>query len=221
MTYSPNSPSPLLTVVVATNNAGKLKELHELLLELAIEWVRVSDITGKPFSAVEDGETFEANALIKAQAACRATGYVALADDSGLEVDALGGRPGVRSARFAREHATDSENNQALLAALQGVPEMSRSARFRCSLAVVSPFGNEPLLTAGTCEGRIGFEARGEGGFGYDPLFIVNEFGARTMAELAAAEKNRVSHRGQAVEHLRPLLTRLIAQLSQQLEERA
>jgi len=204
---------PLLTVAVATNNAGKIKEFHELLRDLPIEWVRVSDISGSPFSVVEDGETFQDNALIKANAACRITGYVALADDSGLEVDALALRPGVRSARFAHDNATDAENNLALLAALAGIDKKSRTARFRCSLAVVSPFGDGPLLTAGTCEGRIGYEPRGSGGFGYDPLFLVDSLGDRTMAELTAKEKNQVSHRGQAVRQLRPMLLDLVERL--------
>ena len=205
---------PLLTVAVATNNTGKIKELHELLRDLPIEWVRVSDISGSPFSVVEDGETFQDNALIKANAACRITGCVALADDSGLEVDALAMQPGVRSARFAHENATDAENNLALLAALANVDQKGRTARFRCSLAVVSPFGDGPLFTAGTCEGCIGYEPRGSGGFGYDPLFLVNSLGNRTMAELTSEEKNQVSHRGQAVRQLRPMLLDLVERLS-------
>lgn len=199
-----------LTVAVATNNLGKIKELHELLRDLPIEWVRVSDITGSPFSVVEDGATFQDNAFIKAQAACQVTGCVALADDSGLEVDALSGRPGVRSARFAHEQATDAENNQALLATLSGIGEGARAARFRCTLAVVSPTLDAPLFASGTCEGRIGFEPRGNNGFGYDPLFIVKAFGERTMAELTAEEKNSVSHRGEAVRKLKPLLMELV-----------
>ncbi len=204
----------LLTIAVATNNAGKIKELHELLGDMPIDWVRVADLTGSPFSVIEDGETFQDNAFIKAQAACKATGFIALADDSGLEVDALSGRPGVRSARFAHEHATDSENNQALLTQLASVGANQRAARFRCALAVVSPFGDAPLFSSGTCEGKIGLEPRGTHGFGYDPLFIVKAYGERTMAELTAEEKNSVSHRGEAVRRLKPLLVALVTKLS-------
>jgi len=211
---SPNSNLPPTTIVVATNNAGKTKELHELLRDLPIDWVRVSDITGKPFSVIEDGETFEENALIKAKAACQATGIIALADDSGLQVDALFGHPGVRSARFAHERATDGENNLALMTALKGVGLGARGARFRCALAVVSPLGDVPLLATGCCEGRIGFEPQGNGGFGYDPLFIVEGHGGRTMAELTPDEKNRSSHRGEAVRQLRPQLARLILSMA-------
>jgi len=217
MSNSARADAPLLTVVVGTNNAGKTSELYELLGDLPIQWVRVQEISGAPFSVVEDGETFQENALIKAEAACRITGYVALADDSGLEVDALGGGPGVRSARFAHEHATDAENNRALLEALSGVTERDRTARFRCSLAVVTPFGDTPLLSSGTCEGRVSSKPKGDGGFGYDPLFIVNAYGERTMAELTVDEKNRVSHRGEAVRHLRDALWRLIVELSEQV----
>src|ERR1039457_4411890 len=164
--------SPLISVVVATNNAGKISEFRELLADLPIEWLKASEVMGAPFHFIEDGDTFEHNAILKARAACVATGYVAIADDSGLQVDALFGRPGVRSARYAHEHANDDENNLALLAALAEVKNADRTARFCCALAVVTPFGHDPLLAFGSCEGRIAKQLRGQGGFGYDPLFL-------------------------------------------------
>jgi XTP/dITP diphosphohydrolase len=173
---------------------------------------------GAPFHVIEDGDTFEHNAILKARAACVATGYVAIADDSGLQVDALLGRPGVRSARYAHEHANDDENNVALLAALAEVKNADRAARFRCALAVVTPFGHDPLLAFGSCEGRIAKQLRGRGGFGYDPLFLVKNCDDRSMAELEPLEKNRVSHRGQAVNNLRPRLIELVASMVRQLD---
>jgi XTP/dITP diphosphohydrolase len=170
----------------------------------------VRDALGASLDVVEDGETFRDNALIKARAVCRATHMVSLADDSGLEVDALGGRPGVRSARFAHEHATDAENNAKLLLELEAVPDAQRSARFRCVLALVTPSNDTPSTVDGVCEGSIAREPRGSGGFGYDPLFIVAGEGGRTLAELSEEEKNRVSHRGKAMRALRPLLVELV-----------
>jgi XTP/dITP diphosphohydrolase len=209
---------PLTSFVVATNNAGKIAELQQLLSDLPLQWLRISDITGASFSVVEDGQTFEANAILKAEAACRATGFMALADDSGLEVDALAGHPGVRSARFAHEHASDEENNTALLRALHGVDERQRTARFRCVLVLVTPYGGSPLLAVGSCEGSIARQPHGQGGFGYDPLFLVKGCDGRTMADLAPQEKNRLSHRAQAVRNLRPLLNELILNSIAQLD---
>ncbi len=210
-------PYPLISLVVATNNAGKVSEFRSLLADLPVEWLRTADLMATPFHVVENGETFEENAILKARAACVATGYAAVADDSGLEVDALSGRPGVRSARYAHEHASDNENNAALLAALAGVNDADRTARFRCALAVVTPFGNGPIVAFGSCEGRIAQQPRGQGGFGYDPLFLVGAYDNRSMAELESLEKNRVSHRGQAVNNLRPLLMDLLAGMAGQL----
>jgi XTP/dITP diphosphohydrolase len=212
---------PLISLVVATNNAGKIAEFRELLADLPVEWLRTSDVMTTPFHVIENGDTFEQNAILKARAACLATGYAAVADDSGLEVDALLGRPGVRSARYAHEHASDNENNSALLAALASVKDADRVARFRCALAVVTPFGNDPILAFGSCEGRIAQQPRGQGGFGYDPLFLVNDCVDRSMAELGSLEKNRVSHRGRAVNNLRPRLLELFAGLVGQLDLRA
>jgi XTP/dITP diphosphohydrolase len=183
-------------LVLASANAGKQRELAELLaplgirLRLAAEWGLAS--------APETGATFQENALLKARHAARATGLPALADDSGLEVDALDGRPGVYSARFAGEHATDRQNNERLLAELAGRPMAVRSARYRCVLALVrSAEDAAPLLAEGSWEGRIALAAGGSGGFGYDPLFIPTGE-ERTVAELPAALKQASSHRARA-----------------------
>ncbi|HEY3257115.1 MAG TPA: non-canonical purine NTP pyrophosphatase, partial [Polyangiaceae bacterium] len=151
------------------------------------------------------------NALLKARAIARATRLLALADDSGLEVDALSGRPGVRSARFAHERATDAENNAALLRELSEVAEGARSARFRCVLALVNPWQESDVhIAEGSCEGSIARAPRGSGGFGYDPLFLVSGQDGKAMAELAESEKNRLSHRGKAVQALRAILLKLV-----------
>lgn len=201
----------LLTIVLATSNTGKTRELRALLSDLPIQFVSVSEVLGETPSIVEDGATFEANALIKARWVSRATGSLALADDSGLEVAALGGRPGVRSARFAHERATDAENNAALLRELEDVEESERGARFRCVLALVSPWqASDVQVTEGSCEGSIARAPRGNGGFGYDPLFVVAGQAGRSMAELSDDEKNSVSHRARAVQSLRGVLLKLL-----------
>jgi XTP/dITP diphosphohydrolase len=200
-----------MTLVIASSNRAKIIEFKELLRGLPFQVVGVSDVLAEPPAIVETENTFEGNAVKKATIVAAAAVMLTLADDSGLEVDALGGRPGVRSARFAHERATDAENNAALLAALADVPPNQRQARFRCVLAVVDPFappGSPPIVTSGTCQGVIAKGPRGGGGFGYDPLFIVPDAG-KTMAELSDTEKNAVSHRAAAVRALRPLLTNL------------
>lgn len=200
-----------LSILVATTNRGKLAELGALLADLPLELLPLSVVLPDLPPIIEDGATFEANALIKARTAGEAAMMVTLAEDAGLEVDALGGRPGVRSARFAKEGATDSENNAALLAALEEVDDDQRTARFRCALVLLDPWNEArpEILSEGRCEGTISRQARGAGGFGYDPLFIVANDG-RTMAELSDDEKNRISHRAQAVRAMRPALEALI-----------
>lgn len=199
------------SLLVATTNRGKLAELRSLFGDLPLEILSLADVLpGRP-PPLEDGKTFEANALIKARSASAEAMMVTLAEDSGLEVDALGGQPGVRSARYAREGATDAENNEVLLSALEHVDDDQRKARFRCVMVLLDPWSdNPPVITEGRCEGTIDRYARGTGGFGYDPLFVVEGFG-RTMAELADEEKNRVSHRGKAAAAMRPALEALIA----------
>jgi XTP/dITP diphosphohydrolase len=202
------------TLVVATGNRGKLAELRALLADLPLRVLSAAEVLVEPPVVVEDGETFAANAIKKAVAVARATGSLTLADDSGLEVDALDGKPGVRSARFAGEHATDAENCAALVAALRGrVPDSPEGfrARFRCVLALVDPrSARDPAnpdarIVEGACEGAIILEPRGASGFGYDPLVVIAG-GPRTMAEMTDAEKNRVSHRARAFAALRPVL---------------
>jgi XTP/dITP diphosphohydrolase len=201
----------LLTIVLATTNHGKILELRALLGDLPIQFLSMTEVLGEALSIVEDGATFEDNALIKAKAVARATRTWALADDSGLEVDALGGRPGVRSARFAHERATDAENNAALLRELENIDEGARSARFRCVLSLVNPWQESEVHVAeGSCEGSIARASRGNGGFGYDPLFVVAGQDGKAMAELSETEKNRVSHRARAVHSLRSILIRLV-----------
>jgi XTP/dITP diphosphohydrolase len=187
-------------VVLASANAGKLRELATLLAPFGLELLSQRSLGID--SVEETGSTFLENALLKARHAARAAGLPALADDSGLEVDALGGRPGVWSARFAGAGATDEENLALLLAQLQGVPEPGRGARYQCVMAWVSAASDPaPLIAQGTWEGRIALTPRGSGGFGYDPAFIPAG-GTRTAAELPAAEKNAVSHRGLATRAL-------------------
>ena len=190
-------------LVLATRNRGKLRELEELLAGLDVEVVSIERL--RPGWEIEEtGATLRDNALLKARAAAAACGEWALGDDSGLEVDALGGAPGVRSARFASAGHDDNANIRRLLELLAEVPAEARTARFRCVLALVAPGGaGEPRLFEGTCEGRIGWTARGTGGFGYDPVFEVAGRGGRTMAELPPEEKNRISHRGRALAALR------------------
>jgi XTP/dITP diphosphohydrolase len=201
-----------MTIVLATQNPGKLAELRTLFAPLAVEVVSIRDVAPGYVAPPEDGATFEDNATKKAVAAAAATQLVAIADDSGLEVDALGGRPGVRSARFAREGATDAENNATLLDALQEVDDAGRTARFRCVIALCDPFA-DPRATVrveGRCEGAIARSPRGESGFGYDPLFVVQ--GAdRTFAELGESEKNGISHRGKAARALLAHVESLVA----------
>lgn len=204
---------PVFSLVVATGNRGKLGELRALLADLPIEVLGVAEAV-RPPRVVEDADTFAGNALKKARAVAAACCAVTLADDSGLEVDALGGRPGVRSARYAREGATDAQNNAKLLLELEGVPAERRTARFRCALVLVNPWSQDraagEVVVTGALEGRIATAARGTSGFGYDPLFLVGD-GSRTLAELSDAEKNACSHRGQALAQLYPVLASLVA----------
>jgi XTP/dITP diphosphohydrolase len=196
----------MLEIVAATRNEGKLKEFRELLAGLPIRLLTVADFPGIP-EVAENGNTFAENARLKAEAMAAETGLIAVADDSGLEVDALQGAPGVRSARFAGEPGDDRKNNEKLLELLRGVPPERRTARFRCLIAIAVP-GEETYFSDGTCEGYIGLAPRGTNGFGYDPLFLVPEFD-RTFAELDPEEKNRISHRGRALKQAQKILREL------------
>ena len=194
------------TVVLATNNAHKVSEISNALAFPGWEFKTLHEM-GIESDPNEDADTFLGNARIKAQAARVASGgLAALADDSGLEVDALDGAPGVWSSRFAGEDATDEENNRKLLENLKDVPDEKRTARFVCTLVFIDEDGTETSVR-GTVEGRIGYEPQGGGGFGYDPLFWPDVFeGSCTLAEVPQARKNEVSHRGNALRSLRALL---------------
>jgi XTP/dITP diphosphohydrolase len=184
-------------VVLATGNAGKLREMRAILDGHGLEVIAQAEFGISP--APENGDSFAANALLKARHASAIAGLPAIADDSGLEVDALAGRPGLHSARYAGEPADDRANNERLLAELAGTPPARRGARYRCAMAFVrDATDSAPIVAEAAWEGRIGLAARGSGGFGYDPYFIVAG-GERSAAELSASEKNRVSHRGQAL----------------------
>jgi len=197
-----------MRVLLATTNRGKLREYRRLLGEVrGLELTTLESVVGG-VDVEEDRDTFEGNALKKATEVAAATRMICLADDSGLEVDALQGGPGVWSARYAGEDATDGDNNRKLLDDLRGVDGKKRTARFRCAIAVVEPGGRLLAATDGMCEGRIGDKPRGEHGFGYDPLFIPAGY-TKTMAELGPATKNEISHRAKAAEKLVPLLQEL------------
>jgi XTP/dITP diphosphohydrolase len=191
-------------IVIASKNAGKIREIRQIYSDLPLSIVEDPALP----EVVEDGSTFSENARKKAVEIARHAGKWALADDSGLEVDALGGAPGIHSARWSGKG--DEANNDKLLAALRDVPAPARTARYRAVVVIASPDGRVIAEADGACEGLVGFERRGAGGFGYDPLFVVPQFG-RTMAELEAGTKNSISHRGEALRRLREPLTRALA----------
>jgi len=196
-------PSPL---AIASRNPGKLREILAICAGWPVSWLTAQTHEG-PWPAVEEPhDTYLDNALAKARAVASALGVAALADDSGIEVDALGGGPGPRSARYAGEGATDRQNLDMLIRAVAGVPASGRTARYRCVAAVVWPDGRE-VWAEGHCEGTLLARPRGTGGFGYDPIFVPAGWD-RTMAELAPEEKDRISHRGRALRALRDLLER-------------
>lgn len=201
-----------MEIVLATRNPHKAEELKELLKDLDLKILSLSDFPEIP-EVDEGSETFRKNAVKKALIVARLIDKIALADDSGLEVDALGGRPGVISSRFAGSGATDEENNEKVLTLLKGVPKEKRKARFRCIIAVAQPTG-EVEAVEGTLEGEIGLRPEGKAGFGYDPLFIVPEYG-KTVAQLGRDIKNRISHRAKAVEEAKRILRRMGRKLIQ------
>lgn len=201
-----------MKILIATRNPGKLNEYRDLLSDLstgagALEWVLLTDL-GIETDVEETGQTFEENACLKAAAYARESGLLTLADDSGLEVDALDGAPGIYSARYAGSGAGDVERYQKLLRELEGVPAEDRTARFRCVVAVSTPDG-VVHAESGDCPGQIAFGPRGSNGFGYDPVFYMPERD-QTMAEVAPEVKNRISHRARALEAIKPTLADLI-----------
>jgi XTP/dITP diphosphohydrolase len=187
-----------MEMIAATNNRHKLEEISSILKDKGIEVKSLADV-GLDIEIEENGDTFIENALIKAREVWRLTGEAAIADDSGLEVDALDGQPGVKSARYSGEAGTDKDvkNNEKLKDALKDVPDEKRGARFCSAIAAVFPDGNE-ITVDGYVYGKIGYSEKGEHGFGYDPLFVVDGYG-RTMAEIGSAEKNKISHRANAL----------------------
>jgi len=178
-------------------------EIKDILADLDFNVLSIGDFEDIP-EIQEDGETFEENALKKAIQIARLTKRLALADDSGLEIDYLNGEPGVRSARFVGENATDEDRNRRALELLKGVPRQERRARFKCAVAIASPDGKAHVVT-GVCEGEIALEPRGDKGFGYDPIFIVPVYG-KTFAELGTEKKNQISHRAIALKKAKELL---------------
>lgn len=193
-----------MELVVATRNRGKLQEIKACFRGLDIRVIPVDEVV-PGLQLPEDGNTFRENALKKARAAARSSGKLSLADDSGLEVKALGGEPGVRSARYAGQGATDEENNEKLLEELKGVRPADREAAFRCVMALVDPSTGREWVVEGSCRGIILEAPRGTEGFGYDPLFLIPELD-KTFAELPMEEKNRISHRGRALEAVKAIL---------------
>jgi len=190
-------------LLVATHNPGKIREVSAIFADLPVEYLTLTDV-GVIEEIPETGDSYAANALLKATAACQTTGLLTLADDSGLEVDALGGRPGLYAARYAGPNATNADRWAKLLAELGDTPQAGRTARFRCAIALAHPSG-ETHVVEGACEGQIAFAPAGTGGFGYDPLFYMPEYGC-TMAELDEAIKNQVSHRARAAQKAKAVI---------------
>ena len=196
-------------LLVATRNEGKLRELSPLLGGVPYRLVSLDDV-GIDFDVKETGSTFKENAVLKATAYCRASGLLTVADDSGLEVDVLGGDPGVRSARYAGEDASDVERNELLLRNLSTFPRETWTARFRCAIAIAMPDSEDPAIVEGQVEGLITDHPRGDNGFGYDPVFYLPDLSV-TMAELPSSLKNELSHRGIAARKAVETLKRLAA----------
>lgn len=187
-------------IIIASNNSHKVDEIKSILKDFPYEVVSLRE-AGIDVDVEESGTTFEENAYIKAKCIMELSGEAVLADDSGLEVDALNGAPGVYSARFAGEHGNDKKNNEKLLELLKNFSDDKRGARFVCSMVFLTPDGLR-VDTVGYVKGRIGYEEKGNGGFGYDPLFMVPELN-KTFSELTSEEKNNISHRGRALEELK------------------
>lgn len=198
----------MLELVLATRNPGKRRELERLLRPLGIRVRSVDEFPDAPI-VEETGQTFAENARLKAAQIARATGRWALGEDSGIMVDALGGRPGVRSARYSGPNATDAANNARLIEELRDVPPERRGAQYACHIAVADPQGRIVLEVEGRCRGRIVDTPRGAHGFGYDPHFLIPEY-HRTFGELSPLVKNQISHRGRALQRLLPRLRRLL-----------
>ena len=196
-------------IIFATGNENKMKEIRQILGDMDVEILSMKQ-AGISADIVEDGKTFEENALIKARTIRDLTGYMVLADDSGLEVDALNKEPGIYSARYMGEDTSYDIKNKNIIERLDGLAGDERSARFVCVIAAAFPDGTEETRR-GTIEGQIGFEIAGENGFGYDPIFYIPEFGC-TTAELSPEQKNEVSHRGKALRKMKEIIEQRIAE---------
>ncbi|WP_028783377.1 XTP/dITP diphosphatase [Thalassobacillus devorans] len=195
-------------LIIATKNPGKVKEFQELFHKYGIQVRSLLDLEEPVDDIEETGKTFEENAVLKAETISKQFNIPVLADDSGLEVDALDGRPGIFSARYAGEEKNDQKNLEKVLVEMEGVAPEYRTARFICSVAIIQP-GREAIVKRGTCEGRIGLEPKGENGFGYDPVFIPKGY-ERSMAELDPEEKNTISHRRDAIRKVEDWLKELV-----------
>ncbi|SFK75030.1 XTP/dITP diphosphohydrolase [Lachnospiraceae bacterium KH1T2] len=194
-------------IVFATGNKNKVREIEEILCDFEIPIVSMKE-AGVDIEIVEDGKTFEENALIKAKSVWNVTGGLVLSDDSGLVVDALGGEPGIYSARYMGEDTSYHIKNNNIIERMEGVPDEKRTARFVCAVAAVFPDGTQKTVT-GVMEGRIGYEESGENGFGYDPIFVLPKYGKST-ADLSPEEKNAESHRGKALRAIRQEIEKYI-----------
>ena len=190
-------------IIFATGNAGKMKEIREILQDMNMEILSMKE-AGIEADIIEDGKTFEENAMIKAKEIAKYTDEIVLADDSGLEIDYLNKEPGIYSARYMGEDTSYDIKNQALIDRLEGVPDEKRTARFVCAIAAALPDGSTEVVR-GTMEGRIGYEITGENGFGYDPIFYLPQFGC-SSAELEPEKKNELSHRGEGLRKMRKVL---------------
>ena len=195
-----------MRIIFATGNENKMREIREILGDIGLEIVSMKE-AGIKADIVEDGKTFEENAMIKATEIAKLCDDIVLADDSGLEIDYLGGEPGIYSARYMGEDTSYDIKNNNLISRLEGVPDEERTARFVCAMAAVFPDGTEKTFVR-TMEGRIGYEIAGENGFGYDPIFMLPEYG-KTSAEISPEEKNAISHRGKALRALAEYLKSL------------
>ena len=198
----------MIKIIFASNNEGKIKEVKQICSDMNVEIISMKE-AGIELDIEENGTTFEENALIKAEAIMKVTGQVTIADDSGLEVDYLGGEPGVYSARYMGHDTPYDIKNQAIIDRLKGVEEKDRTARFVCAMAAVFPDGRH-FTTRGTMEGVIGYEIKGNNGFGYDPIVYLPQY-QKTSAELSPEEKNKISHRGEALEKLKNQLAEYIS----------
>lgn len=197
----------MIKIIFATQNEGKIKEIRDIMQDMNVEILTMKE-AGISIDVIEDGQTFEANAIKKAEEISKVSGCIVLADDSGLEIDYFNGEPGVYSARYLGKDTPYEKKNGIILDKMKDVPQDKRGARFVCVIAAAFP-DRETITTKGIMEGKIGYEAKGQGGFGYDPIFFVDEFGTST-ADIAPELKNAISHRGKALREMKLQLERIL-----------